>query len=144
VFSLHIDTTQTWRGGQSQVRYTVLGLRALGHRAALVADPSGALFQRMSEGLDLVPLSTRGEIDLAAAWRLSRVLKQLRPDILTRTIRAGWPWPQPRSRSRRPARVRLSWRRAVSSSRSRATRSRPGSIRRSIASSRSAAPCAIA
>ena len=82
MFSLHIDTTQTWRGGQSQVRYTVLGLRALGHRAALVADPSGALFQRMSEGLDLVPLSTRGEIDLAAAWRLSRVLKQLRPEIL--------------------------------------------------------------
>jgi len=82
VFSLHIDTAQTWRGGQSQVRYTVLGLRALGHRAALAADPSGALFQRMSEGLDLVPLSTRGEIDLAAAWRLSRVLKQLRPEIL--------------------------------------------------------------
>jgi glycosyltransferase involved in cell wall biosynthesis len=82
VFSLHIDTAQTWRGGQSQVRYTVLGLRALGYRAALVADPSGALFQRMSEGLDLVPLSTRGEIDLAAAWRLSRVLKQLRPEIL--------------------------------------------------------------
>jgi glycosyltransferase involved in cell wall biosynthesis len=82
VFSLHIDTAQTWRGGQSQVRYTVLGLRAIGHRAALVADPAGALFQRMSEGLDLVPLSTRGEVDIAAAWRLSRVLKQLRPDVL--------------------------------------------------------------
>jgi glycosyltransferase involved in cell wall biosynthesis len=82
VFSLHIDTAQTWRGGQSQVRYTVLGLRAIGHRAALVADPAGALFQRMSEGLDLVPLSTRGEVDIGAAWRLSRVLKQLRPDVL--------------------------------------------------------------
>lgn len=82
MFSLHIDTAQTWRGGQSQVRYTVLGLRALGHRAALVADPAGELLQRMSEGLDLIPLATRGEIDLAAAWRLSRVLKQLRPDVI--------------------------------------------------------------
>jgi L-malate glycosyltransferase len=82
VFSLHIDTARTWRGGQSQVRYTVLGLRAIGQRAALVADPAGALFQRMTEGLDLVPLSTRGEIDIAAAWRLSRVLKQLRPDVV--------------------------------------------------------------
>ena len=63
------------------MRYTVLGLRAIGERAALAADPQGALFQRMSEGLDLVPLSTRGEIDLAAAWRLSRVLKPLRPEI---------------------------------------------------------------
>jgi glycosyltransferase involved in cell wall biosynthesis len=82
VFSIHIDTAQTWRGGQSQVRYTVLGLRGLGHRAALVADPAGALFQRMSEGLDLIPLATRSEIDLAAAWRFSRVLKQLRPDVI--------------------------------------------------------------
>ena len=82
MFSLHIDTAPTWRGGQSQVRYTVLGLRAIGQRAALVADPDGELFRRMSEGLDLIPLGTRSEIDLAAAWRLSRVLKQLRPDIV--------------------------------------------------------------
>ena len=82
MLSLHIDTARTWRGGQSQVRYTVLGLRALGHRAALAADPAGELFQRMSEGLDLIPLGTRSEIDLAAAWRLSRVLKQLRPDVI--------------------------------------------------------------
>ena len=82
MFSLHIDTARTWRGGQSQVRYTVLGLRAIGHRAALVADPAGELFQRMSEGLDLIPLASRNEIDLAAAWRLSRVLKQLRPDVI--------------------------------------------------------------
>lgn len=82
MFSLHIDTATTWRGGQSQVRYTVLGLRAIGQRAALAADPNGELFQRMSEGLDLVPLATRNEIDLAAAWRLSRVLKQLRPDVV--------------------------------------------------------------
>ncbi len=82
MFSLHIDTARTWRGGQSQVRYTVLGLRARGHRAALVADPTGELFQRMSEGLDLIPLGARNEIDLSAAWRLSRVLKQLRPDVI--------------------------------------------------------------
>ena len=82
MFSLHVDTAETWRGGQNQVRYTVLGLRAIGHRAALVADPQGELFRRMSEGLDLVPLTTRNEIDLAAAWRLSRVLKQLRPDVV--------------------------------------------------------------
>src|SRR5512134_3823440 len=82
MFSLHIDTARTWRGGQSQVRYTVLGLRAIGHRAALVANPQGELFQRMSEGLDLVPLAASSEIDLAAAWRLSRVLKQLRPNVI--------------------------------------------------------------
>jgi glycosyltransferase involved in cell wall biosynthesis len=82
MFSLHIDTARTWRGGQGQAMHTVMGLRALRHRTALVAHPEGELFRRMSEGTDLIPLAPRNEIDLAAAWRLSRVLKQLRPDIV--------------------------------------------------------------
>lgn len=82
MFSLHIDTARSWRGGQSQVKYTVMGLRARGDRAALAADPEGELYKRMSEGMDLIPLASRNEIDLAGAWRLSRVLKQLRPDVL--------------------------------------------------------------
>jgi glycosyltransferase involved in cell wall biosynthesis len=60
----------------------VLGLRAIGHRAALVAHPDGELLRRMSEGHDLIPLAPRSEVDLAAAWRLSRVVKQLTPDVI--------------------------------------------------------------
>ena len=82
MFSLHIDTARDWRGGQSQVKYTVLGLRQRGERAALVAHPEGELFKRMSEGLDLIPLAPRNEVDLAAAWRLSRVLRQSGPDVI--------------------------------------------------------------
>ncbi len=82
MFSLHIDTARTWRGGQSQVMYTVLGLREAGHRAALVAHPEGELLRRMSEGMDLIPLAPRNEIDLAAAWRLSRVIKRINPDVV--------------------------------------------------------------
>jgi glycosyltransferase involved in cell wall biosynthesis len=82
MFSLHIDTARTWRGGQGQVMHTVMGLRALRHRTALVAHPEGELYRRMREGTDLIPLAPRNEIDLAASWRLSRVLKQLRPDIV--------------------------------------------------------------
>src|SRR5829696_55419 len=82
MFSLHVDTARTWRGGQNQVLVTVLGLRALGHRTALVAHPTGELRRRAAEGLDLVPLAPRMELDLHAAWRLSRVIKQLRPDIV--------------------------------------------------------------
>jgi L-malate glycosyltransferase len=82
MFSLHIDTARTWRGGQNQVLVTVMGLRALGHRTMLVAHPTGELRQRAKEGLDLLPLAPRTEMDLNAAWRLSRVIKQLRPDIV--------------------------------------------------------------
>jgi L-malate glycosyltransferase len=82
MFSLHIDTARTWRGGQNQVLLTVNGLRAIGQRATLVAHPDGELRQRAAEGLDLIPLAPRTEMDLAAAWKLSRLVKRLRPDVL--------------------------------------------------------------
>ena len=82
MFSLHIDTARTWRGGQNQVLLTVNGLRALGHRAALVAHPDGELRRRAAEGLDLIPIGPRSEVDFSAAWKLSRVIKQLKPDVL--------------------------------------------------------------
>jgi glycosyltransferase involved in cell wall biosynthesis len=47
-----------------------------------VAHSSGELRQRAEEGLDLVPLAPKTEMDLSAAWRLSRVVKQLGPDII--------------------------------------------------------------
>jgi glycosyltransferase involved in cell wall biosynthesis len=82
MFSLHIDTARTWRGGQNQVLLTVNGLRAIGHRAALVAHPDGELRRRAEEGLELIPLAPRTEMDLSAAWQLSRVLKRLSPDVI--------------------------------------------------------------
>ena len=82
MFSLHIDTARSWRGGQNQVLLTVNGLRAIGHRAALVAHPDGELRQRAAEGLELVPIAPRSEADFAAAWRLSRVIRRLAPDVI--------------------------------------------------------------
>src|SRR5260221_4776203 len=82
MFSLHIDTARTWRGGQNQVLLTVNGLREIGHRAALVAHPDGELRRRAAEGLELIPLAPRTEMDLSAAWRLARVVKRLKPEIV--------------------------------------------------------------
>jgi L-malate glycosyltransferase len=82
VFSIHTDTARTWRGGQRQVLLTVLGLRERGHRTVLVAHPEGELAGRASEGHDLIRLAPRAEVDLHAAWKLSRIIKDLRPDIL--------------------------------------------------------------
>src|SRR5436190_15030206 len=82
MFSLHIDTARTWRGGQNQVLLTVNGLRSIGHRAALVAHPDGELRRRAEEGLELIPIASRAEIDLSAAWRLARVIQKLQPDVI--------------------------------------------------------------
>jgi L-malate glycosyltransferase len=82
VFALHIDTARTWRGGQNQVLLTVLGLRALGHRSVLVAHGEGELYRRASEGPDLIALAPRNEVDLSAAWKLSRIIRQWKPSIV--------------------------------------------------------------
>jgi glycosyltransferase involved in cell wall biosynthesis len=60
----------------------VNGLREIGQRAALVAHPDGELRRRASEGLELIPIAPRTEVDLTAAWRLGRVVKKLRPDVV--------------------------------------------------------------
>ena len=57
-------------------------MRARGHRAVLVAHPEGELYRRASEGPDLVPLASVNEVDLAAAWKLSRIIKQWKPAIV--------------------------------------------------------------
>jgi L-malate glycosyltransferase len=82
VFSLHVDTARTWRGGQNQVLLTVLGLRTSGHRAVLVAHGEGELYRRAREGPDLIALAARNEIDLSTAWKLSRILREMRPQIV--------------------------------------------------------------
>jgi glycosyltransferase involved in cell wall biosynthesis len=82
VFSLHIDTARTWRGGQNQVLLTVLGLRAIGHRAVLVAHGEGELHRRAVEGPDLIALAPRSEVDLTTAWKLSRIIRDSNPQIV--------------------------------------------------------------
>jgi L-malate glycosyltransferase len=82
MFSLHVDTARTWRGGQNQVLLTVNGLRSIGQRSALVAHPDGELRRRAAEGLELIPIAPRTEMDLSAAWKFSRLIKRLAPDVI--------------------------------------------------------------
>jgi L-malate glycosyltransferase len=82
VFSLQIDTARSWRGGQNQVLLTVRGLRALGHRVVAVVHPEGELRKRLPDDTETVALGPRNEVDLPAAWRLSRIIRDLRPDIV--------------------------------------------------------------
>ena len=83
VFSLHIDTARTLaRRPESGAadRQRPARDRATGPRSSRTRTASCC--RRAAEGLDLVPLAPRTEMDLSAAWRLSRVLKRLRPDVI--------------------------------------------------------------
>lgn len=82
MFSLHVDTAQSWRGGQNQTLLTVLGMKAIGHRVALVAHPNSELRKRADDKVDLIPLAASTEMNLLASWRLSRIISKLKPDVI--------------------------------------------------------------
>ncbi len=82
MFSLQIDTARSWRGGQSQVLLTARGLRARGHRVVAVVHPDGELRKRLPADIETIPLAPRNEVDLPAAWRLSRIIRELHPEVV--------------------------------------------------------------
>lgn len=48
----------------------------------LVAHRDGELFRRAREGPDLVPFAPGSEIDLATAWKLSKIIREWQPAIV--------------------------------------------------------------
>jgi glycosyltransferase involved in cell wall biosynthesis len=80
--SLHVDTARTWRGGQNQVLQLVTGLEESGAPAVLVAHEAGELKRRAAEGLRFHGFAPRSELDVQAAWTLSRIIGDVRPDVV--------------------------------------------------------------
>jgi glycosyltransferase involved in cell wall biosynthesis len=80
---LHLNTEIGWRGGEAQTLRLAQGLEARGHRCLVAGREQGELLKRAAAaGLAVVPLESRGEFDLRAARRLSRILKAERVDLL--------------------------------------------------------------
>jgi glycosyltransferase involved in cell wall biosynthesis len=47
-----------------------------------VAHPDGELRRRAANDIEVVPLAPRTELDLRAAWRFARLVKELAPDVI--------------------------------------------------------------
>ena len=74
--TLHIDTEQTWRGGEQQVFYLMRGLQRLGHGADLICQPDSPLSQRADgEGMRRFEIRMVGEFDVIAAVRVARIIE---------------------------------------------------------------------
>lgn len=80
---LHIDTEKTWRGGEQQALYLAQGLAARGVEQLCVGRPGMPYVERCAAaGLDVEPVSMRGEADVAAMRRLARLFRRWRPDVI--------------------------------------------------------------
>ncbi len=91
---LHVDTADTWRGGQAQVLGLIAGLAARGLTQALAA-PAGPLRDRVAAlGVPVHAFAPRGDLDVPAALALAGWSRRLRPDVLhlhgARAHATGW------------------------------------------------------
>ena len=80
---LHLDSSQTWRGGQRQVLLLALGLRDRGHEPLLIGAPESPLVKRaQSAGLAVAAIPMIADWDLQAARRIRARMKTWRPDLV--------------------------------------------------------------
>lgn len=92
---LHIDTGREWRGGQRQALFLHEGLLRHGHESLMVCHSSGELIKRTENP---VPLAFKSEADPVYIFKLLKIIKEYKPDIvhshdshsLTPCIAASW------------------------------------------------------
>jgi glycosyltransferase involved in cell wall biosynthesis len=80
---VHIDTERTWRGGEAQVVYLARGLKARDHEQWIACPPGSPLLDRAAaEGIGVLPVAMRTELDPFAVWKLARFCKTQRIQVI--------------------------------------------------------------
>ncbi len=80
---LHINTERTWRGGEQQTLNLLVGLNKRGIACHLVCQAGSPMEARAARaGVDVFPITMRGEIDLAAGFRIRKLINKFNYDIV--------------------------------------------------------------
>ncbi|MFH1897216.1 MAG: glycosyltransferase [Candidatus Desantisbacteria bacterium] len=72
---LHVDTANSWRGGEQQILNLVAGLQEKGYFQIVVCQPDSLLSQRCQGYAEVIPVKMRGEWDIIAAGKLAQIIK---------------------------------------------------------------------
>jgi glycosyltransferase involved in cell wall biosynthesis len=87
---LHVETGRHFLGGPQQVIYLIKALRERGCDNTLICPPDSGIDRVAREGgIRVQNLFCAGDLDLPFAYRLSRFLKDTRPDIVHCHSRRG-------------------------------------------------------
>jgi len=80
---LHVDTERGWRGGERQTLWLAAELARRGHTSVIAARAGEPLSHRAGEvGIDIVDCAPASELDVRAAWRLRRTIRERRIDVV--------------------------------------------------------------
>lgn len=78
-----VDPERGFAGGETQVLGLTLELLRMGHRAELICDPAGRLYERARrEGVICHSLKIHNSVDLPAAIRFRAILRHARYDVV--------------------------------------------------------------
>jgi glycosyltransferase involved in cell wall biosynthesis len=81
--TLHVNTEPTWRGGEQQTLYLLVGLQKRGHPVTLCAQAGSPMVERArAAGIETIPMRMRGEADPVAIARLRQLLRHRRPQVV--------------------------------------------------------------
>lgn len=87
---LHVETGRRLYGGAQQVLWLLAGLRSSGIETVLVCAAGSALSSAAAaNGIRVVDLRCRGDLDLLFARRLGRTIRDERPDLVHCHSRRG-------------------------------------------------------
>jgi len=87
---VHVETGRHLYGGARQVLLLMSGLEARGHSGTLVCPVGSDIESAAREiGLAVNGVTMHGDIDAGFAWRLARLLRRLRPDLVHIHSRRG-------------------------------------------------------
>ncbi len=93
---LHVDPERHWGGGEAQVLGLTRYLHRVGHISHVATPLHGVLAQRLQhDNLPVQPLSVRNHLDGLAGWRLRRLVRRERYDLVhfhTARAHALSPW----------------------------------------------------
>ncbi|NND59627.1 MAG: glycosyltransferase family 4 protein [Gammaproteobacteria bacterium] len=89
---IHVETGRHLYGGPRQVLLLSDGLAQRGHDNILVCPTGSAVGRAASSSIEVIEWPMRGDLDLSLAWRLRRLVRARRPDIVHLHSRRGADW----------------------------------------------------
>lgn len=83
LYSVHLSTARTWRGGENQIWLLARGLQQRNQKVMVLAPPGAPLLERCaSAGVPAQALGFCCELDPLGVLRLAALLRREAPDIL--------------------------------------------------------------
>lgn len=89
---VHIESGRHLYGGPQQVRYLVRGLAERDVENVLVCPPGAAIGRQLRGLARVIEVPCRGDLDPGYMWRLNRLLRQEKPDLVHVHSRRGADW----------------------------------------------------